>query len=643
MKKLVLFLLVALTTSISAQDTVWVDLGLPSGTLWMDKEVEPQDTMLYTYDEARVLCGNKMPTLVQMAELIYGCTWYWQKGYYKVVGPNGQSIKLAARGFGACDGKKVSAGGVGSYWTSTVYDSYGKASCLLFDSLNVTHPKYGDLCCKMSIVSVVKQPKDSVRRDTIIKYRTKVYRDTVYVCKHGCQKDTLLVDNKKEVEDTTWVDLGLPSGTLWRDRNEEGYYDYYTALLKFDRVGIPLPTKVQFEELIQYCTWTWYGNGYKVEGPSGKSIMLPAVRNRNCQDHIMSSGDYAYYWSSTGGRSITEERPSAGMNAISAFFLNMSPEQVFVDENLICAGTQIRLAKMKDTVWVDLGLPSGMLWRSHNERGYYTHEQACEKYGSMLPDKSDFEELQEYCTWTWTGCGYKVVGPNGASIVLPAAGGTQDCDMTGSIAMMGVSGTYCSASSSEDEVGSACFFAIEEGLTDRACITGDVLAMIPSNMCIGSSVRLVKPKSMMGLACREWKPAPKEKTNTDCWVDLGLPSGTLWACQVEEGYYTYHEAVKKYGSQLPTKKEMEELRLLCKWDTREDRCIVTGPNGNSIVLPIGIVKSKDDAFTDVYSTYWTSTQEGLEPNGFVLFYTSELIGMGYERMRWNSSVLLVKN
>jgi hypothetical protein len=619
-----------------AQDTTWVDLGLPSGTLWMDQDVWTRDTTLYTYDEAVARYGNQMPTVFQMSELIYGCQWLWQGDHHKVVGPNGNSIHLSALGFFLCDGSFHSKGGLGAYWTSTAIASAAKARCLLFDSLNISSPEAGAVCCKMS-VNLVKPAEDSVRVDTVIKYKTNTVREIKYInCNEEAEEDEDIDDTI--VKDTTWVDLGLPSGTLWRDRNEEGYYDYYTALLKFDRVGIPLPTKVQFEELIQYCTWTWYGNGYEVVGPNGNSIYLPAVRNRNCNDHIKVSGEeYAYYWSSTGGM-IAENG-----NCIGAYFLNMDAEEVFVDENAVCGGTQIRLAKMKDTVWVDLGLPSGMLWRSHNERGYYTHEEACEKYGPMLPDKNDFEELQEYCTWTWTGCGYKVVGPNGASIVLPAAGGTQDCDMTGSIAMMGVSGTYCSASSSEDEVGSACFFAIEEGLTDRACITGDVLAMIPSNMCIGSSVRLVKPKSMMGLACREWKPAPKEKTNTDCWVDLGLPSGTLWACQVEEGYYTYYEAVKKYGSQLPTKKEMEELRLLCKWDTREDRCIVTGPNGNSIVLPIGIVKSKDRAFTDTYSMYWTSTQEGSNANAFALCYTSEIVSMAYERMRWCSSVLLVKN
>lgn len=43
-----------------------------------------------------------------------------------------------------------------------------------------------------------------------------------------------------------------------------------------------------------------------------------------------------------------------------------------------------------------------------------------------IPTKSEMEELKNKCTWTWTtrgGCkGYKVTGPNGNSIFLPAAG-----------------------------------------------------------------------------------------------------------------------------------------------------------------------------------------------------------------------------
>jgi len=39
-----------------------------------------------------------------------------------------------------------------------------------------------------------------------------------------------------------------------------------------------------------------------------------------------------------------------------------------------------------------------------------------------IPTKSQWEELNAKCTWSWTGRGYKVTGSNGLSIFLPAAG-----------------------------------------------------------------------------------------------------------------------------------------------------------------------------------------------------------------------------
>lgn len=70
------------------------------------------------------------------------------------------------------------------------------------------------------------------------------------------------------------------------------------------------------------------------------------------------------------------------------------------------------------------------------------------------------------------------------------------------------------------------------------------------------------------------------------FVDLGLPSGLLWAEKQEEGYYTYEEAVKKYGEALPQPEEFVELWRVCKWDWSKERkgYTVTGPNGNSIFL-----------------------------------------------------------
>lgn len=93
-----------------------------------------------------------------------------------------------------------------------------------------------------------------------------------------------------------YVDLGLPSGTWWKDKNESGgFYTYDEAMKAF---GNNLPTKEQFEELKSSCNWTWTGNGYKVVGPSGASITLPAAGFRNGSDVILV-GSRGYYRSST--------------------------------------------------------------------------------------------------------------------------------------------------------------------------------------------------------------------------------------------------------------------------------------------------------------------------------------------------------
>ena len=59
-----------------------------------------------------------------------------------------------------------------------------------------------------------------------------------------------------------------------------------------------MPTKAEFEELINRCTWTWITynnvNGYKVTGPNGKSIFLPAAGRLDGTELILrgSEGNY---------------------------------------------------------------------------------------------------------------------------------------------------------------------------------------------------------------------------------------------------------------------------------------------------------------------------------------------------------------
>ena len=63
-----------------------------------------------------------------------------------------------------------------------------------------------------------------------------------------------------------------------------------------------MPTNAEFKELCNKCTWTWTSqgghSGYKVTGPNGNSIFLPAAGWRNGTDRY-SVGENGYYWSST--------------------------------------------------------------------------------------------------------------------------------------------------------------------------------------------------------------------------------------------------------------------------------------------------------------------------------------------------------
>ena len=158
------------------------------------------------------------------------------------------------------------------------------------------------------------------------------------------------------------VDLGLPSGTLWADRNvgadsPEDYGDYFawgetstkntydwdtykwcrgseytmtkystdsfygtvdnkTVLdLKDDAAYINMgkkwrmPTDDEQEELKSKCTWTWTSQngaeGYKVTGPNGNSIFLPAAGYRY-DSSLGNAGSYGYYWSA----SLYESHPN---------------------------------------------------------------------------------------------------------------------------------------------------------------------------------------------------------------------------------------------------------------------------------------------------------------------------------------------
>ena len=111
-------------------DFTFVDLGLPSGTLWA-KENAPG---FYTHDEAEQAFGKFLPKGSAMVELIEECKveWNGEKLGLDITGPSGESIFLPASGYCDRDGRPCEIGGEGNYWTRMRYvpdsESFGSSS-----------------------------------------------------------------------------------------------------------------------------------------------------------------------------------------------------------------------------------------------------------------------------------------------------------------------------------------------------------------------------------------------------------------------------------------------------------------------------------------------------------------------------------
>ena len=110
------------------------------------------------------------------------------------------------------------------------------------------------------------------------------------------------------------------------------------------------------------------------------------------------------------------------------------------------------------------------------------------------------------------------------------------------------------------------------------------------------------------------------------YVDLGLPSGTLWCETTENGLYTQNEAIKKFGNSMPIVSEWRELYEKCEWTIVGNQYKVTGPNGNFILLSAnGCGDSYSGYRVGEYGCYWSSTITGQNYNNEngLGFYISE--------------------
>lgn len=193
--------------------------------------------------------------------------------------------------------------------------------------------RYADLKLSSATLCTEKNAKTETETES----ETEIESETETETESETESET---ETETEIEsevDVRYVDLGLPSGTLWADRNvgaetikDNGGYFIFSEAKKQGNV----PTNSQFRELIDECKWTWKGKGYEVTGKNGNSIYLPAAgySNDSCVCDIYRRG---YYWSSSAN------------NSDYCYYLYFHCKNIGIDNDNIYSifGQSIRLVK----------------------------------------------------------------------------------------------------------------------------------------------------------------------------------------------------------------------------------------------------------------------------------------------------------
>ena len=158
-----------------------------------------------------------------------------------------------------------------------------------------------------------------------------------------CSKDNGRQDHSGTVvivdpNEDEYVDLGLVSMTLWKASNEKNEADAETDYFTYDEAvalfGDKLPTMEQFYELMHSCRWEWVSLGfYKIIGPNGHYILLPASGCRDCNGEVDYDRRYGFYWSST---------PDDDMKA---WYLNFYSREIYMYRHYRCFANSVRLVE----------------------------------------------------------------------------------------------------------------------------------------------------------------------------------------------------------------------------------------------------------------------------------------------------------
>ena len=371
-----------------------VDMGLPSGTKWASwnlgasdpKQVpsnvyarfvwgDPTGEVHNTTDFSRIAAANdpavtannsvdiagtkydiahmqwgsnwKLPTLADFEELDYYTTWEWydegtnRRGWKVTSRLNHNVIYIPAAGYKNADHEIVLTGDNNGYATPVYWISKSASARLAYTVRPSEGAPYDEkrlMYCEASIRPVFKEANQQ--------------QEEPQQPEEPIVEPTDPVTNEAGIA----VDLGLPSGTKWADRNvgvtnsnpigeyicwgdtkqreqykiaDYIYYDPVNGYNKYTYLGTNsnqaleysiggteydaahvrwggtwrMPTRAQMNELINECTWTWTNSngkiGYLVKGKNNNTIFLPAagrMTQTDSEPQVFSININGYYW-----------------------------------------------------------------------------------------------------------------------------------------------------------------------------------------------------------------------------------------------------------------------------------------------------------------------------------------------------------
>lgn len=126
--------------------------------------------------------------------------------------------------------------------------------------------------------------------------------------------------------------------------------------------------------------------------------------------------------------------------------------------------------------------------------------------------------------------------------------------------------------------------------------------------------------------------------NKTVFVDLGLPSGTLWSAdyEKEDGNTIFLPYIDVTSFDLPSKAQWCELKSSCQWtfyqkeSMKDNYFLCIGPNGNSIRFYLTGLKKASSRFEWKHAFFWIRNNELGKGKYAVNMYDEENIYGVYE-------------